>query len=65
LNNKATEAQKEVVLTNSAIALQTSFRNTNKETSFEEAKALAKESLESGKALESLQKLLKLSPQFA
>ena len=64
LKNKATEAQKEVVLVNSAIALQTSFKNTNKEKSFEEAKAVAKESLESGKAYKSLEKLLKLSPQL-
>ena len=63
LNNEATEAQKEVVLVNSAIAIQTAFRGQNKqnELSFEDAKATAKESLESGKASESLQKLLKLS----
>lgn len=63
LNNEATEAQKEVVLVNSAIAIQTAFRGKT-ELSFEDAKATAKESLESGKAFESLQKLLKLSPQL-
>ncbi len=60
LQNEATEAQKEVVLVNSAIAIQTAFRGKTEKT-FEEAKATAKESLESGKAFESLQKLLKLS----
>ncbi|WP_338766879.1 anthranilate phosphoribosyltransferase [Bernardetia sp. ABR2-2B] len=65
LKNEATKPQTEVILTNSAIAIETAFRNTNKETSFEDAKAMAKESLESGKALDSLKKLLELSPQFA
>jgi anthranilate phosphoribosyltransferase len=60
LKNEATEAQKEVVLVNSAIAIQTAFRGKT-ELSFEDATATAKESLESGKAFESLQKLLKLS----
>jgi anthranilate phosphoribosyltransferase len=64
LKNEGTEAQKEVILVNSAIALQTAFRGKTEKT-FEEAKSIAKESLESGKAFESLQKLLKLSPQFA
>jgi len=66
LKNEATEAQKEVILVNSAIAIQTAFRGKNKqnELSFQDAKLTAKESLESGKAFESLQKLLKLS-QFA
>ena len=64
LKNKATKAQKEVVLTNSAMAIQTAFRGKN-EKSFEEAKAIATESLESGKAYNVLEKLLKLSPQFA
>lgn len=48
LNNRCTEAQKSVVLANAAIALQTA----QPKMSLEEARALVKESLESGKAME-------------
>lgn len=56
LQNQATLPQKEAVVANSAIAVQC----YKKDISYKDAALLAKESLESGKALESLNKLLKL-----
>ncbi len=53
LSGKGTEAQNNVVLANAGIAIKTYL-----EIGFEEAIARAKESLESGKALTSLKKLL-------
>jgi len=57
LNNTCTEAQKNVVLANAAIALQTAQPTK----SLEECKAQAKESLESGKALACFRKLQSLN----
>jgi anthranilate phosphoribosyltransferase len=54
LNNKATEAQKAVVLANAGYAIQT----IHPEKSIEECIAEAKESIESGSALQVLKKLL-------
>jgi anthranilate phosphoribosyltransferase len=57
LENTCTEAQKNVVLANAAIALQTAQPTK----SLEECKAQAKESLESGKALACFRKLQSLN----
>ena len=54
LNNKATEAQKEVVLANAGFAIQT----IHPEKSIEDCIEEAKESIESGNALQVLKKLL-------
>ncbi|WP_394667520.1 anthranilate phosphoribosyltransferase [Halosquirtibacter xylanolyticus] len=54
LSNSATTAQKEVVICNATFAIQT----INPRSSFEEAVAEARESLESGKALSVFQKLI-------
>ncbi|MFM2392475.1 MAG: hypothetical protein RLZZ546_452 [Bacteroidota bacterium] len=54
LENKGTEAQKKVVLANSAMAIKTLEPSKEIETCYEEAK----QSLESGSAQKSLQKLL-------
>ena len=56
LNGKGTEAQNNVVCANAGMAIATS-RNLNPQDGF----AAAKESLESGKALESFKKLQELS----
>ena len=56
LQNEASKAQKEAVIANSAMAVHC----YKKDISFKDAALLAKESLESGNALESLNKLLKL-----
>ncbi len=56
LNNKTTEAKKNTVLLNSAIAIKTIEKN-----SLKEAFEIAKESLESGKALHSFNTLIKVS----
>lgn len=54
LNNEATSAQKQAVLANSAMALRAAGRaNTN-----EEAVAIARESLDSGRALASFKQLM-------
>ena len=54
LTNKGNEAQNSVVLANAGLAI-----STVKQNSFEEGIALAKESMESGKALESFNNFLK------
>ena len=54
LNNEATPAQKQAVLANSAMALLTAGKAQTRE----EAVALARESLESGRALTSFKKLI-------
>ncbi len=59
LQNKGTEAQNQVVLANSGLAIQT----VKSQLSVFESIALAKESLESGKAYAALQKLIEVSPQ--
>jgi anthranilate phosphoribosyltransferase len=56
LNGKGSSAQNAVVIANSALAISTS-----KQISIEEALALAEESLLSGKALETLKQLQKIS----
>ena len=56
LSGNYTEAQKNVVIANSAIAI-----STYKDITFEEAKEQAKESLESGNALNTLNKLLTIN----
>lgn len=56
LNNEATKAQKQVVLANAAMAINC----TRPELNIEEAIALAKESIESKKALKAFDKLLEL-----
>lgn len=56
LENKATHAQKNVVLANAATAISIA-----KESTIIDAVAIAKESLESGKALKSFQTLLSIS----
>lgn len=55
LNNKATDAQKNVVIANAATAISVA-----KDISINEAVNIARESLESGKALKSFEKLMKL-----
>ena len=59
LNDEATAAQKQVVLANSAMALLAA----GKANSHEEAVALGRESLESGKALMCFKKLIAPNPQ--
>lgn len=54
LKGQGSLAQNEVVITNAAIALQ----NTHKYGDFEECRNLAKESLESGSALNCLNQLI-------
>ena len=56
LNNKSNEAQKSVVLANAGMAISTAL-NINIKNGIEKAK----ESLNSGKALESFKKLKKIS----
>ena len=56
LNNQGTSAQNEVVYANAGVALSTYFN-----VSFEEGVAMAKESLQSGKALQSLEKAIQIS----
>ena len=56
LEGKGTKAQQSVVETNAAFALQCYFDN-----SFEESLSMAKESIESGKALNSFKKLIEIS----
>jgi len=56
ITGKGTEAQTRVVLTNAAFALQCYF-----DKSFDESLAMAKESLESGKANASFEKLIEVS----
>ena len=56
LNGKGSSAQNAVLIANSALAISTS-----KQISIEEALALAEESLLSGKALETLKQLQKIS----
>ena len=55
LENKATEAQKNVVIANASTAISVA-----KDISIIKAIAVARESLESGKALKSFEKLMKL-----
>lgn len=55
LEGKGTKAQNEVVITNAALALE----NTNKFGDFATCRAMAEESLMNGKALQSLQQLIK------
>lgn len=59
LQNKGTEAQNQVVLANSAMAIQC----VKSELSFETAVNLAKEALESGRAYTAFKNLLAVSPQ--
>jgi anthranilate phosphoribosyltransferase len=56
LNNEATEAQKQAVLANASLALYCA----NPNQSLTDAVAAARESLESGKALNSFKKLIEL-----
>lgn len=56
LNGNGTDSQNQVVLTNAAYALQCYY-----ETSLEEAFAKAEQSLQSGKALQSFNKLIEIS----
>ena len=58
LEKKATDAQKNVVIANAATAISVA-----KEITIKEAVVTARESLESGKALKSFQKLMELKPQ--
>ena len=58
LEKKATDAQKNVVIANAATAISVA-----KEITIKEAVVTAREALESGKALKSLQKLMELKPQ--
>lgn len=57
MNNTATEAQKNVVVINAAFAIQV----VHPEKTIEECIALAKESLESGRALTTLKKFIELN----
>jgi len=57
LQNTCTEAQKNVVLANSAVAIQVICP----EMSFTDAVAQSRESLESGKALDNFKKFLELN----
>ena len=57
LENKGTEAQKQVVTANAGVAIQT----VNRDLSLEEAIAVAKESLESGKALKALENFISVN----
>ena len=57
LSNKSTDAQKEVVLANAAIAIKTIEQNI----SFTDAKQIALESIESGKAMDTLKSVIELS----
>ena len=57
MNNTATEAQKNVVIVNSAFAIHV----IRPEKTIEECIALAKESLESGRALATLKKFIELN----
>lgn len=57
LSNTATESQKNVVLANAAFAI----RIMEPEKSFQDCMALARESLESGRALECLKKFISLN----
>lgn len=57
LNNQATSAQKQAVLANAGLAIFCACPNMDIESSI----AMAKESLESGKALQSFKKLLELT----
>ena len=57
MNNTATEAQKNVVVINAASAIQV----VRPEKTIEECIALAKESLESGRALATLKKFIELN----
>ena len=57
MNNTATEAQKNVVVINAAFAIQV----VRPEKTIEECIALAKESLESGRALATLKKFIELN----
>ena len=56
LEGKGTKPQQLVVETNAAFALQTYYNN-----SFNDSLSMAKESIESGRALESFKKLIKIS----
>jgi anthranilate phosphoribosyltransferase len=60
LENKATKAQKEVVLANAGIAISVAMPDI----SLLDAIATARESLESGKALESLKKAIQLTSKY-
>jgi anthranilate phosphoribosyltransferase len=57
LENRCTESQKNVVLANSAVAIQV----INPALSFSEAVAQARESLESGNALRNFKKFLQIN----
>jgi len=57
LNNKALESQKSVVIANSAFAINV----IEQEKKIEECMAIAKESLESGKALKTFKKFVELN----
>ena len=57
MNNTVTEAQKNVVVINAAFAIQV----VRPEKTIEECIALAKESLESGRALATLKKFIELN----
>ena len=57
MNNTATEAQKNVVVIDAAFAIQV----VRPEKTIEECIALAKESLESGRALATLKKFIELN----
>lgn len=57
MNNTATEAQKNVVVINAAFAIQV----VHPEKTIEECITLAKESLESGRALTTLKKFIELN----
>lgn len=56
LNNEATEAQKQAVLANASLALYCA----NPQNSLSDSVAMARESLESGKALNSFKKLIEI-----
>ncbi len=56
LNNEATEAQKQAVLANASLALYCA----NPQNSLSDSVAMARESLESGKALRSFKKLIEI-----
>lgn len=60
LSNEGTSAQKNAVIANSAIAIQC----YHDQLSLEEAVTMARESMESGKALNSLKKLLQLQDKL-
>ena len=59
LNNKATEAQKEVVLANAALAIA-----LVKNLKYQEAVDIAKDSLETGKAKASLNNLIAVCNEY-